>query len=1334
MATKKSTPASAEYDADSVKHLGSREAVQQKTAMYAGSTDEYGLFTCLRETTDNIIDEAINGYCTEGEVVILKDLEYWVRDNGRGMPIGLMTVIDSISNRPHKIPAIQAITSLLHAGGKLDDAKDSAYKISRGCFTGSTKVRLLNGKTVTFSKLYKRWLKNPKPIDVLTYDLKKHKLVPTKISNVILSKYVTETVTVHTSNGGKIECTPDHKFYTNTAEGKIRPVPAGKLTTGTSLVTTYIKEDGYGYTRQTCLGNWDWVHRIVGSHIVNRDIEMHTEMVHHESRIKTDNRPSNLEVVSRANHTREHLEHLVEHSRNKIMETQADLREENSVRFTIQNSTDRHKAQAAQTKAINIAVRIMHADSTGQQDLTKKIYEKARVANESSWDTCVKWFGSEKAFLDAVRWSYEYLSSRIKKSYIAEDKLSGNYTKYNVDLKKNSDIARVNRFAEALNACSYPRTSTPRDFNEAKGDSVFGRYAKLCATSSLKNLKSHVLDGKPFKELLDLSEEDKLQRMIIAEGKVRTRDSLVKSSNRFMGSCKARGIKDIFSPRAIGLYTAAAKDKKVGAQTFLLNLHFLSIVHGEEEDIKNVYSNYNCNVVKVVRRNYHEQIPVFDLTVDNPSHCFFVDTEHDWRNAETHVLVSNSHGIGQKLPNFLSFNFEVFTYSSPKAGTQKYWHSIKYTNGKLSDELTKCAPPLHPVTGKKIDRGTIVKFKINPKYFTAKTFPPSLLLEYLQTSSYFTPGFTWTLTSAASGKTKTYHSENGALDYITEYKAKLPKVASMKPDSIFVCSSPLMEVAVDFTTAEGNHLKGFTNGLFNAEGGDHVDSFFRTLQKSLEPYKKKGKDFTLTEIKEGVLGIVNAKLAAPKFSSQVKVKLQDERAAGPFRELLQVELDKFFKKHKSLAESICLRCAELKNLRSKFLASKQVVMELRKIAKKGFPVKALMAPKCKSSERELYLVEGDSAMGGITGVRNAHFQEVFPLKGKIMNAHRATSAKFFQNEEVLNILAMIGFDPKAVDPYSNLRVSKLVFMTDGDEDGCVPYDTKIKMADGTIKTMGYLVDAWKTNPEQEIWVWSKDSTGRTIPARAYLPMETCREDSFVELTFNDGTVIECTKNHSWPLTTADESRIKKVVNELPYVSAENLVVGDGVPSTKFQNTGISSASAFSKTYMQEATSTIVKARIITTLEKRPFYCISVPSTGNYMLEASTGNGIVTGNCHIRVLLLSMIHKYFPELIERGLIHVAEIPAYMAMVKGKPVYADSKDEMQEKLAKLNATKAQVSHFKGLGEMESDVLGAVGMNPATRMIRQITPTDSPSYNEDFISIVSGDASSRRTLLGI
>ena len=994
MATKKS----AEYDADSVKHLGSREAVQQKTAMYAGSTDEHGLFTCLRETTDNIIDEAINGYCTEGEVVVSKDLEYWVRDNGRGMPIGMMTVIDSVSNRPHKIPAIQAITSLLHAGGKLGDEEDSAYKISRGCFTGETSITLLSGERITFTSLYSRWLDTEEPIEILTYDLKLRRLTTTKIVDVILSKYVTKNVVVATSGNGFVECTEDHKFYTLASDNTIQEVAAGDLVPGTSLVSTWI-------------------------------------------------------------------------------------------------------------------------------------------------DT------------------------------VSED-------------------------VEALS-------------------------------------------------------------------------------------------------RSDAEYTTEATTRTLVSVT-------------------------NTKVLYVNDVQHSKEIPVFDLTVSHPDHVFFVNLNTDDKNNCLTALVKNSHGVGQKLPNFLSFNFEVFTFSSPKAGTPKYWHSIKYTNGKLTSELAKCPTPVHPVTGKKVDKGTIVKFKLNPKFFTAKSFPPSLLLEYLQTSSYFTPGFTWTLTAAASGKTKTYHSENGALDYITEYKSKLPKVASMKPNSIFICSSPVMDVAVDFTTAEGNHLKGFTNGLFNAEGGDHVDSFFRSLQKSLEPYKKKGKDFTLTEIKEGVLGIVNAKLAAPKFSSQVKVKLQDERAAEPFRKLLQVELDKFFKKNKTLAEAICARCAELKNLRSKFLASKQVVMELRKIAKKGFPVKALMAPKCKASERELYLVEGDSAMGGITGVRNAHFQEVFPLKGKIMNAHRATSAKFFQNEEVLNILAMIGFDPKAADPYSNLRVSKLVFMTDADADGPVVGSTRVLLCDGSNPTIKELADTGR----DEFYVWASDTEGMLVKALARLPMQVKTITELYRITFDNGSVVECDAAHVWYLYKSLDIGYHRPM----FTRAHHLEVGDRIPRGVINLGQSPEVANIEKGWLE------VYSIEVLIVEPTPVYCLSVPGYKNFLIEDKHGNGILTGNCHISVLLLSMVHKYFPELIERGIIYVAEVPEFMAMVKNKPVYADSKDEMKKKLEDLNSPKANVFHFKGLGEMESDVLGAVGMNPATRMIRQITPTDSPTYNADFVSIVSGDAGSRRTLLGI
>ena len=88
MATSKKAAAE-NYSADDIKHLSPRDALRKKTAMYIGSTDAHGLFTCVREVADNILDEALAGYCTAGTIVAKSGTEFWMHDNGRGMPTGM---------------------------------------------------------------------------------------------------------------------------------------------------------------------------------------------------------------------------------------------------------------------------------------------------------------------------------------------------------------------------------------------------------------------------------------------------------------------------------------------------------------------------------------------------------------------------------------------------------------------------------------------------------------------------------------------------------------------------------------------------------------------------------------------------------------------------------------------------------------------------------------------------------------------------------------------------------------------------------------------------------------------------------------------------------------------------------------------------------------------------------------------------------------------------------------------------------------------------------------------------------------------------------------------
>lgn len=723
-------------------------------------------------------------------------------------------------------------------------------------------------------------------------------------------------------------------------------------------------------------------------------------------------------------------------------------------------------------------------------------------------------------------------------------------------------------------------------------------------------------------------------------------------------------------------------------------------------------------------------VPVYDITVDG-THTFFV---------EPGVLVSNTHGIGVKASNALSTRYKVWTF---REGS---WYFIEYEKGHQKTNLTKLKKaPRHPTSGKKLTKGTLVYMEPDAEIFTVmqkrelKTIFAITgiwvrsIMEYMRIAAYFTPGLTLRLHHWSADEPKVFVSKDGPVDFIKRKLATLQKadntVDLIRKDAKFIFSNQLFDTVVAWTNADDPGIDAFTNGLRNIEGGAHVDAFLSSLKNSIKEYAPKKSKFTVRELKDGMVALINVKLSAPQFDSQTKEKLVDERAGEPVEELLTKALKAFFKEHRKLAVMICERANNLHALKTKFTASKKVISALKGLARKGFPSKCSIAPNCKPADREMYIIEGDSASGSAKGARDERYQETLPLKGKILNAMRDPKGEAIESEEIINVLAQMGYDPKADNPYDKLRVGKIICLADPDPDG--------PLIGGTLVPV-YYEKQWAQIPIQELaeetWL-NREYKTLTWNGHAYCaaPARDCHivrhAGTLVKITLANGVKLECDPAHKWPLVVkSHDPRICGLyTGNLLLVAAKDLKAGDRIVSPE---DGGMKHEPHNVVGFQTHGSVLVEKVKTCEVDAVPVYCLTVPEYHNFVVEG----GVLSGNCHINSLLLTLFYKFLPELFERGMVYVAEVPEFYALDKNDKLYTAGKpDILQAKLDKAGV-KATIQHIKGYGEVSWQHLKILAFDPATRILSRIVPLKNKQGDVEFAKLMGNDSESRKKLLGI
>lgn len=399
---------------------------------------------------------------------------------------------------------------------------------------------------------------------------------------------------------------------------------------------------------------------------------------------------------------------------------------------------------------------------------------------------------------------------------------------------------------------------------------------------------------------------------------------------------------------------------------------------------------------------------------------FYVATglTHAGSNFESDQISRGTHGLGQKCTNALSNVFKIWTFRDNK------WHSIEYKKGKLTQDVKKVSPPKLP-HGFKAKRGSVVYFEPDYSIFKkGSKLQVSDVKQWCKLTSILIPKFEVKITH--KGKTETYKSK-GLSDYLDSILEE-NKYTSLGRN--FTLNAVSVDVALSFANAEDYSVNAYTNGLHNRDGGEHVKAVIAALVQTLKPYKGKKDVYKPSDLTEGLVGIVNAKLAAPAFNTQRKDQLIDDRIYEPVFNQVSKALEEFWKKNKSLAKAIIKRAVELRSKTADFLKDKKLIANVNK-QKKTLSAKLADVRSTDRDKCEIFICEGDSAGGSSKMARDKTYQAVLPLRGKPLNVMEISKDKVNANEEFATLLAAIGVDGKK----NNLRYGKVIIMADADKDG-----------------------------------------------------------------------------------------------------------------------------------------------------------------------------------------------------------------------------------------------------------------------------------------------------------
>ena len=426
--------------------------------------------------------------------------------------------------------------------------------------------------------------------------------------------------------------------------------------------------------------------------------------------------------------------------------------------------------------------------------------------------------------------------------------------------------------------------------------------------------------------------------------------------------------------------------------------------------------------------------------------------KYDNENSENYEFSLGLNGLGSCATQYASRYMDVTVWRDGKE------YRLHFERGEIVGKLE-----VSDQTGNKKHTGTTIRWLPDLDVFTDIDIPADYYRDVMKRQAVVNAGVTFRLkneTSAGKFETEEFVYENGIEDYIRELAGldalTEPVVWEAERKGRDRADKPEYKVKLSVALCFSNKTalcEYYHNSSFLEHGGSPEKATRSAMVSAIDKYLRDNNKYvkgeakiTFPDVQDCLILVSSSFSTQTSYENQTKKAITNKFIQEAMTEFLRSRLEIYFIENREAAEKIAAQV--LINKRSRETAERTRINQKKKLTEKidiANRVQKFVDCRTKDVERrEIYIVEGDSALGACKQSRDAEFQGLMPVRGKILNCLKADYPRIFKSDVITDLMKVLGcgveVSGKAVKDLnqfdlSNLRWSKVVICTDGDVDG-----------------------------------------------------------------------------------------------------------------------------------------------------------------------------------------------------------------------------------------------------------------------------------------------------------